>query len=298
MVNEEPRNINIVIENKVDASETTKNKKELYQTDAYYEYVTTSKIFRGGINLFVLLKPSVCKLDDIDQTECNCKKYIQLNYQELLDNVIYPVSELKHITAEDSFRLKDYIKALGIPTETVEIDEKGNIKKKQNKKNRIITMAIDQKQKELLRKFFESNELLIRAAIDALDIPDLSEKMSQVDRRGVRRFYTIEGQGHYKMNDVLEEFVKFRLDSDASISVESIDEEIKSYIRTGSIIVTDNNSVELQAGRFKEFNYGDCNIRYSNQWSDSSPNDNFARFRTGVNKKYENFQIVEIISND
>ena len=161
-VNDVERNINIAIENKIGAPETTKKRfgkdgteTTLYQTKAYYQYIT--KEYKDDINLFVFLKPTDRDLENVKQAECKCDKYIQINYQELLDNIIQPVCDQKDISVENKYRLKDYIKTLGKPAET---DEDTN-------KN-IIIMAMNQKERELLTIFFKNNEDLIRAAINAL----------------------------------------------------------------------------------------------------------------------------------
>ena len=129
MVNDVERNINIVIENKIGSPETIKcfdkdgkrldkpnknnDKTVLYQTEAYYQYIT--KKYKDDINIFAFLKPTDCKLKDIKRAKCKCDKYIQINYQELLDNIIQPVSDQKDISVENRYRLKDYIKTLGKP---------------------------------------------------------------------------------------------------------------------------------------------------------------------------------------
>ena len=83
-VNDVERNINIAIENKIGAPETTKcfikndtrqskpNKTILYQTEAYYQYITEK--YKDDINLFVFLKPTDCNLEDVERAECKCDR--------------------------------------------------------------------------------------------------------------------------------------------------------------------------------------------------------------------------------
>ena len=299
-VNGMERNINIAIENKIGAPETTKcfgkggkrqkkpNKDNtetvLYQTEAYYQYIT--KKYKDDINLFVFLKPTDCNLEEIERAECKCDKYIQINYQEILDNIIQPVSDQKDITVEDMYRLKDYIKTLGKPSETGDDDDDSN--------KHIIIMAMEQKERELLTTFFKNNEDLIRAAINALGDEELSKSMAKVERKSrSKNEYTINKQGNYSMYEVLEKFVEYRL-ANSSDSVLDIDREIVGFIGGNRVNVSDTPTQKVcQEGKKPHgtFTFNGHEIRYTKQWSDSGNNPTFTRFREGVSNKYPNFQI-------
>lgn len=296
-VNGKAKNINIAIENKIGAPETTKRfdkdgnqlakpnakntKTILCQTEAYYQYMTEK--YKDDINLFVFLKPTDCNLEDIETAECQCKKYIQINYQEILDNIIQPVSEQQDITAEDKFRLKDYIKTLGKPSETD--DDKGNDANKH-----IIIMAMTKKERELLTTFFTNNEDLIRAAINALGDKELSDSMSKVARKSrPRNAYTINGEGSHSMYKVLEKFVEFRLRNDPSVKVADIDEEIRGYIGGTRVNVSGPQGPKVSREGKKDpgkFGFNGLEIRYTKEWSDGGSFPTFTKFREGVSNKY------------
>lgn len=296
-VNNMVRNINIAIENKIGAPETTKcfikndtiqskpNKTILYQTEAYYQYITEK--YKDDINLFVFLKPTDCNLEDVERAECKCDKYIQINYQEILDNIIQPVSDQKDISVENMYRLKDYIKTLGKPAET---DDDTN-------KN-IIIMAMEQKERELLTTFFKNNEDLIRAAINALGDEELSKSMAKLERKSrSKNTYNINGKGCYSMYEVLEKFVEFRL-ADTSVSVQDIDKEIAKFIHSERVNVSDTQGrLVFQEGKKSHgtFTFNDCEIRYTKQWSDGGSNPTFTRFREGVSDKYPNDFKIDVI---
>ena len=291
-VNDVERNINIAIENKIGAPETTKKRfgkdgteTTLYQTKAYYQYIT--KEYKDDINLFVFLKPTDRDLENVKQAECKCDKYIQINYQELLDNIIQPVSDQKDISVENKYRLKDYIKTLGKPAET---DDDTN-------KN-IIIMAMNQKERELLTIFFKNNEDLIRAAINALGDEELSKSMAKLERKSrSKNTYNINGKGCYSMYEVLEKFVEFRL-ADTSVSVQDIDKEIDKFIRSERVNVSDPQGPQVfQEGKKSHgtFTFNDCEIRYTKQWSDGGSNPTFTRFREGVSDKYPNDFKIDVI---
>ena len=296
-VNDVERNINIAIENKIGAPETTKcfikndtrqskpNKTILYQTEAYYQYITEK--YKDDINLFVFLKPTDRDLENVKQAECKCDKYIQINYQEILDNIIQPVSDQKDISVENMYRLKDYIKTLGKPAET---DDDTN-------KN-IIIMAMEQKERELLTTFFKNNEDLIRAAINALGDEELSKSMAKLERKSrSKNTYNINGKGCYSMYEVLEKFVEFRL-ADTSVSVQDIDKEIAKFIHSERVNVSDTQGrLVFQEGKKSHgtFTFNDCEIRYTKQWSDGGSNPTFTRFREGVSDKYPNDFKIDVI---
>ena len=288
-VNNKVKNINIAIENKIGAPETIKpfNKTKLYQTEAYHQYITKTYNNNDDINLFVFLKPTDRDLEYIKQAECKCDKYIQINYQEILDNIIQPVSDQKDISVENMYRLKDYIKTLGKPAET---DDDTN-------KN-IIIMAMEQKERELLTTFFKNNEDLIRAAINALGDEELSKSMAKLERKSrSKNTYNINGKGCYSMYEVLEKFVEFRL-ADTSVSVQDIDKEIAKFIHSERVNVSDTQGrLVFQEGKKSHgtFTFNDCEIRYTKQWSDGGSNPTFTRFREGVSDKYPNDFKIDVI---
>lgn len=298
------KNVNIVIENKIEANETIKcfNKEgeqlkkpnikntalTLYQTQAYYQYIT--KQHKNDINIFVYLKPSKDHSNELKRADCNCDRYIPINYQEILDDILQPISEQKDISEENRFKLKDYIKALGKPSDTQEGNEHNT-----NKKTTI--MAMEQKEKELLATFFANNEDLIRAAIESLDDKDLSESMAKVESKAPR--YTISNMdGIFTMYQVLEEFIKFRL-SDKTLKIKDLDEEIRGFIgKTDKVKVSDDEKIPVEREGEKSigsFEFEGHKIRYSKQWSDNGTYPTFTRFREGVNRKYSNSFKIERI---
>ena len=273
--------INIVIENKLYSPETTKatNGQTLYQTDAYYKYVTET--YPSDLNIFVFLKPiSNTELDDLKEPQCNNKNYIQINYQELLDCVIQPILKQLDSPSNDTFLINDYVRALSKPSES----ENSNI----------TIMAIPEKEKELLKKFFEQNETLIRAAIESIGDQELTTAMQKAPSTGTRR-YKLNSQGSYTNVMIIEEFVKKRLN--AGKTIDEINTEINSYIAKKShrINVCDvNNKVYREDVHFYEFKYNNQTYKVSKEWSDKQDGHNFWNLRLGINKQYNDFQIEQI----
>ena len=312
MIADKERTVHIVIENKVGASETIKEVDEkgnkwdksnpkgkrtkLYQTEAYYQYVTNT--YPNDINLFVFLKPTICDLRDITTAECRCKKYIQINYQELLDNIIQPICNQDDISEENRFRLRDYIKTLGKPSETIDGEEDNGNKSLNSINRQKIIMAMEQKERDLLKVFFENNEMLIRAAITSLNDPELTQSLAGVDSKGQRanNRYTINGNDSYTMYEVLEKFVIFRL-ANPTVSVSQINKEIANFLNTKHVIVSDDQNIKVYReveGKYGTFTYNDKEIRYMTQWADKGDKTPFAKFRTKVSNMYPNFKIEKI----
>lgn len=280
---EKIRKINIIIENKLYSPETTKKGNKgglLYQTDAYFKYITAS--YPDDINIFVFLKPTTnYYLENLVEPECHNKAYIQINYQELLDSVIQPTIDKLKITDNDKFLIEDYIRALSKPSE---IDDKNNI----------TIMAIPKKEKELLKKFFEQNEDLIRAAIESIGDEELTDAMQKTPKAGIR-LYSINGQGTYSNVQVIEEFVKMRLTVGKSIS--DINDEMNSYMSKNSQrqnVSDSNGKVIREDVHFYEFTFNNNTYKICKEWSDKVDSNNFAKLRKKITELYPNLKIEQI----
>ncbi len=283
-LNDVERNVNIVIENKISSPETKKG--NLCQTDAYYQFFTEEEEIKDDINLFMYLKPTSCDLEEIEEAECQCKHFIWINYQELLDNILQPVSEQEGISSACQFILKDYIKALGRPS-VVSNDDCVTTKE-------ISIMATEQKERKLLISFFQNNEDLIRAAINALGDKQLTESMNNLPKSGCKRVYTINGIGSYSMYEVLEKFIKTRLE--ASDTVEEINKLIQGYVGGNRIYLSDNRSIPVirEDLHYGTISFNGREIRYTKEWAGSEINHNFTKFRMGVSERYKDFVIAPV----
>lgn len=160
---------------------------------------------------------------------------------------------------------------------------------------------MEQKERDLLKVFFENNEMLIRAAITSLNDPELTQSLAGVDSKGQRanNRYTINGNDCYTMYEVLEKFVIFRLadPTDPNVSVSKIDEEIAKFLNTKHVIVSDDQNKKVyreEEGKYGTFTHNDKEIRYMTQWADKGDKTSFAKFRTKVSNKYSNFKIEKI----
>lgn len=283
----EGRKINIVIENKIDAPETIKKKNEeiLYQTQAYYDYIT--KEYSNAINIFVFLKPTYGAFEELkSKDKCYCKEYIQINYQDILEKIIQPINSKKKITERDSSLINDYIKILGKPSET--------------KTKKTIIMAIEDTKKKLLKDFFIKNQDIIRLSLNALDDPKLSAIVENINKKGkIKKLYSINGDGELEMSLVVERFIRFRISQEAKVV--DINQEIKDFLGTDTDKVSDSDDILVERGddrRIKEIKdiEGHPTIKYSNQWGvNTNPTNDFNRFLNRVNEKYKGIFYIERI---
>lgn len=153
-IKDSERDLNICIENKVLSSEHTS------QTEAYEQYYSNDENDENADWLFLFLTPlSSVELDDYSslskKEKCISEKFIQINYQDLLDYVLEPLINSVDKNSQAYFILDDYINTLRYPV------------KEENDKKRTI-MAIGEKETKLLNDFWEGNHELIELALEAM----------------------------------------------------------------------------------------------------------------------------------
>ena len=151
-IKDSERDLNICIENKVLSSEHTS------QTEAYAKSYSSKK--ENADWLFLILTPiASAELDDYfslsEKERCISEKFIQINYQDLLDYVLEPLINSVDKNSQAYFILDDYINTLRYPV-TEENDKKRTI------------MAIGEKETKLLNDFWEGNHELIELALEAM----------------------------------------------------------------------------------------------------------------------------------
>lgn len=149
------KKLNIIIENKV------KSKEGDRQTWRYYHYGQGL----AGETIYVFLTPlSNREFEMLPEPACECKKFIGLNYQYLVNYVLEPCRNECGVKDAQVF-IEEYLRTLSQPSLQYNERERGEI-----------IMAIGEKERELLLNFWQSNKDLLIAALTALsDDPDLEE---------------------------------------------------------------------------------------------------------------------------
>ena len=200
--NNDERDLYIFIENKVGSQEHNVGTSKKHQTQVYYDYYTE----KYGIEniLFVYLTPiSPAELRILTEPMCACKEFIQINYQDLLDNVLILISEIASIPQKKQFYIKEYIKGLST-----------------NFSQNNIIMALEPRLRDLLTDFWDNNHRLIELSIDALTqdpelegeekqaVENVNKSIKELAKKRDTTRYSINGQGKFGKCAMVYEIVK------------------------------------------------------------------------------------------
>ena len=185
--------INIVIENKIYSNEHDE------QTTTYFEGI--NKKHPKQKNIFLYLTPkSNWEMPKEDGPSCTCKDFIEINYQDILTEVLTSILE-EPISSATRIAIEDYIHCITSPS----IHSKN-----------YNSMSTDKETDELLKKFWDTNEELILAAINAFatsgekkykGVSEAQKAIAEfVDNKDYTQ-YRINGQGAYSKNALVKEIV-------------------------------------------------------------------------------------------
>jgi hypothetical protein len=177
--------LRIVIENKVGAPEGQN------QTQRYYNHYHKRK--DGYFNLFAYLTPlSSIRLEELEESECGCKEFVQINYQLIVDTILESALEMD-IPEHAKSILTDYIRSLSKPSfNDDETDNQGEI-----------LMAVGKKEKELLLQFWKNNKRLITSAFSALSEDEgLDEEDRELAAEVIDKIRKVGTQNHTRCPEV------------------------------------------------------------------------------------------------
>jgi hypothetical protein len=153
------KNIKLVIENKVESRENND------QTNSYFNFFNPTEK-DDNIVIYVYLTPiSTLELIELTEAECNCKEFIQINYQSIVDYLIEPALN-QNISTRTQNILTEYLKSLSQPS----IDEEADGHKQE------LIMALGNEERKLLSSFWEKNQKLILASLYAISSDPEQEK--------------------------------------------------------------------------------------------------------------------------
>ena len=159
LINNKARNVKLIIENKVESKENND------QTNNYYNHFSSLKE-ENEILIFIYLTPiSTLDLIELTEPECNCKEFIQINYQSIVDYLIEPALN-QNIANRTKNILTEYLQSLSQPS----IDDEIEGHKKE------LIMALGNEERKLLSSFWEKNQKLILASLYAISSDPEQEK--------------------------------------------------------------------------------------------------------------------------
>lgn len=153
------KHIKLVIENKVESRENND------QTNSYFNFFNPTEN-DANIVIYVYLTPiSTLELIELTEPECNCKAFIQINYQSIVDYLIEPALN-QNISSRTQNILTEYLKSLSQPS----IDQEADGHKQE------LIMALGSEERKLLSSFWEKNQKLILASLYAISSDPAQEK--------------------------------------------------------------------------------------------------------------------------
>ncbi len=228
-VGEEEKDLKIVLENKVYSKEHTD------QTNAYFEWA--QKEFRGTSEvLYVFLTPlTTNELLSLDDQQCKCKMYIQINYQYLVDYVLEPCKK-QALPEEANVLIENYLRCLSYPAIN-EPDESigGTI------------MATSERERKLLLDFWETNKPLLLAMLNVLkddenieseERDNMQKMISTISNKSSRDYtkYKLNGIS-YRKNRLVYAVISDYIKKDPSITLDNLKKIFKDELQGSKGVV-------------------------------------------------------------
>lgn len=238
--------INIVIENKIYSNEHDE------QTTTYFEGINQKH--PNPKNIFLYLTPkSNCEMPKEDGPSCTCKDFIEINYQDILTEVLTSILE-EPISSATRIAIEDYIHCITSPSIHSKIYN---------------TMAVDKETNEMLKKFWDANEELILAAINAFatsgekkykGVSEAQKAIAEfVDNKDYTQ-YRINGQGAYSKNALVKEIVTRIIEKGGDVMGTLKNLDAKCTIR---LLQTEDH---YEKKRAVKLDYNGGSIYITNQW--------------------------------
>lgn len=240
--------INLVIENKIYSNEHDE------QTTTYFDGINQK--FPDKKNIFLYLTPkSNGEIPKGRGPSCACKDFIEINYQDILTEVLTSILE-EPTSSATRIAIEDYIHCITSPS----IHSKN-----------YNCMAVDTATNELLKKFWDANEELILAAINAFATSgENSYKGINKAREAVTEFvnnkdytqYSINGEGEYNKRKLVEKVVRLIITKGGDVmgTLENLD------AKCANNLLRSEDFYNSQKTRAVEIGYKGSSIYISNQW--------------------------------
>lgn len=240
--------INIIIENKIYSDEHDE------QTTTYFEGI--NKKFSDQKNIFLYLTPkSNWEMPKEDGPSCTCKDFIEINYQDILTEVLTSILE-EPISSATRIAIEDYIHCITSPS----IHSKN-----------YNSMATEKETNEMLKKFWDANQDLIRAAIDAFvsseeddtnEVKDLKDAFDNFTNTRDYTKYSIDGEGTYSKSKLVENVVRFIISKGGDFmgTLKNLDAKCTNGL------LRDEDFYKRQSSRAVEIEYNGGSIYITNQW--------------------------------
>ena len=173
------------IENKIGSkeggpkSELDDDYNKLHQTERYHKafFYAAEDVYQ----FFVYLSAAT-NLEDItnDNRPCHSKHFICINYQDIYDDILSQLLESEKLANKEEYLIKEYVKVLSIPMVFAK-EDKADKNTSSDSINRSIILATSKEEKELLLKYWRTNQILILIAMQAYEDSDEDEQKVKHD---------------------------------------------------------------------------------------------------------------------
>lgn len=185
---EDIEHLEIFIENKIGSKEggakDSKSDNEydrLTQTQRYYwackKEGNNDKVYQ----LFVYLSATDYDALYDENNRAKSDKFVCINYQDIYDDVLSPLLESEKLADREEYIIKEYVKVLSIPM-VYKSDDNADGTSKTDNINKSIILATSKQERELLRTYWRSNQLLIIHALKAYEDDDSEGKQHDWSR--------------------------------------------------------------------------------------------------------------------
>ncbi len=263
LISGKQQNVKLIIENKVESKENND------QTNNYFNHFNMT-LKENEVVIYIYLTPiSTLELIELKEPECNCKTFIQINYQSIVDYLIEPALN-QNISSRTKSILTEYLKSLSQPTINDEIDEH---------KQELI-MALGNEERKLLTSFWSKNQKLILAALYAISSdPEQEEYTRNIVRDAISGLsssgkdytkYVFNGQ-KYQKNRLVLAVIKDYVGKKPTVTYNSLKSLFPDHLQGRETFTTETEAKQKKDRRnfidsSELITLSDSTIAVSTQW--------------------------------
>lgn len=170
------RKFEIFIENKIGSKEggCKKSASDSYgkmsQTERYYKAFSQYANDENQYQFFVYLSAATdLEIKSDDKRPCKSREFICINYQDIYDDILSQLLESDKLADKEAYLIKEYVRVLSIPMVFGKDDIADKNTERDNSINKSIILATSKEEKELLLKYWKTNQILIFVALQACE---------------------------------------------------------------------------------------------------------------------------------
>ena len=257
----------LIIENKVYSCEHSS------QTAMYHDYFDKFDCKK----IYIFLTPPYHKHG------AECKEYIHLTYQDLLDRVFEPLLNKNILFSRSHLILDEYVKSLTVPMDQL-VDCEGT------KTLESTILAISMKEKNLLTAFWAKYKDLISAAVNTLAEDDADAKVvrNNMSARDYSK-YSVNGVGSYGKGRMVEAVVNKYVELNPQTTVAKLKEVFPKRLQGSNFIKDSTEDIKDMKRYYESALPGGAKFYISNQWGTQT--DGFVEY---VNNNVDGITVTKL----